>query len=123
MSDWVRYGRRNIITIIQYLLKWKPLHLLPPCCPSDVPPCPYSPAALCLAHLGRMAEAAEALQAMAALPAADYPDLFLELGMSLLAMGQHAHAKRFLSAMLVRVGLSLYIIMSHSWDQKAHLCT
>jgi hypothetical protein len=39
-------------------------------------------------------------------PISAYPDLQLDVGMALAAMGQHAAALTFLSALLVSVGLS-----------------
>ena len=58
-------------------------------------------AGLCLAHLGRLQEADEALGPLRSEGATVFPDLHLDVGVALAAMGQHARALSFLERLLV----------------------
>lgn len=57
---------------------------------------------MCLAHLGRTAESEAALAPLRAAGAAEFADLFSDVGAALAAMGQFAQARLYLQALLVR---------------------
>jgi hypothetical protein len=72
----------------------------------------YAPAGLCLAHLGRIAEAEEALTALKESGPASYADLYLDVGVALLAMGQYASARTYLQGLLVSGGWFMLVVVA-----------